>query len=55
MHGVPTILAYDGVIVLNPAQFAPTPEPSTMMLLGFGVAGLLSYAWRPRRRKAVIA
>lgn len=28
------------------------PEPSTMVLLGFSVVGLLSYAWRARNRKA---
>jgi hypothetical protein len=27
------------------------PEPSTLTLFGFGVVGLLSYAWRSRRRK----
>jgi len=31
------------------------PEPSSMTLLGFGVVGLLSYAWRARNRKAVAA
>jgi hypothetical protein len=27
----------------------PTPEPSSIALLGFGVAGLVSYAWRRRK------
>jgi len=31
------------------------PEPSSMTLLGFGVVGLLSYAWRARKRKAIAA
>jgi hypothetical protein len=31
------------------------PEPSSMTLLGFGVVGLLSYAWRARKRKALVA
>jgi hypothetical protein len=34
-----------GVIVANPK----VPEPSSMVLLGFGVVGLLTYAWRKRR------
>jgi hypothetical protein len=28
---------------------APTPEPSTWMLLGTGLLGLLGYGWRQRR------
>jgi hypothetical protein len=28
------------------------PEPSTMILFGFSVVGLLSYAWRARKRRA---
>ena len=27
----------------------PTPEPSTLVLLGIGLLGLLAYAWRKRR------
>ena len=25
------------------------PEPGTLVLLGYGVAGLLAYAWRKRK------
>jgi hypothetical protein len=48
-------LIYDidtfGAIVAHPY----VPEPSTMLLLGCGVAGLLSYAWRARKRRALVA
>jgi hypothetical protein len=44
--------------VLVTGQMVATPfvpEPSSMTLLGFGVVGLLSYAWRARKRKAIAA
>jgi hypothetical protein len=31
-------------------DFAPVPEPSSAVLLVCGMAGLLTYAWRKRRR-----
>jgi hypothetical protein len=34
-------------------QFAPVPEPSTLILAGGGVLGLLGYGWR--RRKQTVA
>jgi len=46
------VITLRGQIVADPVT---TPEPSTITLLGFGVVGLLSYAWRARKRKALVA
>jgi hypothetical protein len=45
------VLSYTGTIYAN----LVVPEPSSMMLLGLGVVGLLSTAWRARKRKAMAA
>ena len=45
--GAGGFLSFD-VISLNVAP-PPVPEPSTIVLLGMGLFGLLAYAWRKRR------
>ncbi len=48
--GIDEFVNVEGQLVAHPA-----PEPTTMTLLGFGVVGLLSYVWRARKRRALVA
>jgi len=45
--GVTQTQNVEGVLVLIPA-----PEPASMTMFGMAIVGLLSYAWRARKRKA---
>jgi hypothetical protein len=42
---IPTTQTWDGTLVFHKV----IPEPSSMLLLGFGAVGLLGYVWRKRR------
>lgn len=52
--GVATSWAIVNGLNQNGAQFAVVPEPSTFVLLGTGVAGLLIYRGRRRGRRKVV-
>ena len=41
----------DRIIRLH-GQFAPVPEPSTILVLGIGTVGLIGYCWRRRKLAA---
>lgn len=48
---VPIVIETTGVIIAT----VRVPEPSSVVLCGFGVVGLLSYAARARKRRASLA
>jgi hypothetical protein len=47
----PGFLGLDDIAVVNDVAVNPTPEPTTMLLLGTTMAGLGLARWRQRRRK----
>ena len=51
-NGNEILLNYEGIAALENSQsvidITTVPEPSTLVLLGVGAIGLLSYAWRWR-------
>ena len=49
---VNTFSGFNGPIFLafSPSAAATVPEPSSMALFGLGVAGLVGYGWRSRKR-----
>ena len=51
-YGQNGILAADFSIGSNGSA---VPEPATLTMLGFGVAGLLGYGWRKRKQTPVTA
>jgi hypothetical protein len=51
--GIDQTFFVEGQLVAIP--YVPVPEPSTFTLVGFGIVGLLSYAWRARKRNRLAA
>jgi hypothetical protein len=49
--GIDQFVQVTGQLVAHPK----IPEPTSLTLFGFGVVGLLSYAWRARKRRALVA
>ena len=45
--------SYNGPTIGTYQIVAPTPEPSTLALLGAGGLGLLAYGWRRWRRRSL--
>jgi hypothetical protein len=43
----------EGVHLEGAVTASPAPEPSTLALAGVGVAGVMGYVWRRRRKPAV--
>ena len=41
-----------GNVEVRGLSVAPIPEPSSLTLIGLGVAGLAGYAWRRRKQTA---
>jgi hypothetical protein len=44
---------YGGVGIVE-SQFAATPEPSSLALLGIGTTGIAGYGWRRKRKAATV-
>jgi PEP-CTERM motif len=53
-NGATTNLGSTGIPLLAALAFQ-VPEPTSVTLLGFGIVGLLNYAWRARKRRAIAA